>query len=227
MNGLEKVRGSIAANADCIRICWKTSSAGDKMARLKYYLNEANMYGENGKIKLTNIETRYIFQRLKKHYKLRHNLEIWGTGNRGNCSKFRIKVSYDSDLSVLVHEVAHGIQYEKNYRDITFILGKKRMKWHTKKHMRIMARIYKYMMPRLEDWRAMANKKSRMHTDSVRKKEEKAKKFEEFRKTPKAKLEQVERRIKLWESKRQRAEKALKKLARRKMLWERKLNPCP
>lgn len=226
MNGLEKARRSIAVNVGCIRICWKTSLAGDKMARLTYYLNEGIVHGTDGAIKLTQTETRYVFQKLKKHYKLRHALEIWGTGNRGNCNPMRIKVSYDSDLSVLVHEVAHGIQ-EKKVRQRVNPIGRKRLRWHTKKHMKIMARIYKYMMPKLEGWRVMANKKSESHFVSVRKKENKAKELEHFRKTPKFKLHQIERRIKLWESKRKRAEKALKKLERRKMLWERKLSPCP
>lgn len=202
------------------------------MARLTYYLNEASVHGKNGKIKLTNTETRYVFERLKKHYKLRHALEIYGTGNRGNCNPMRIKVSYDSDLSVIVHEVAHGIQEKKKNRTV-FVDGmrqfpkRRKQRWHTKKHMKIMARIYKYMMPKLEGWRAMANKKSESHFVSVRKKEEKKSQLEQFRKTPKFKLQQIERRIKLWESKRKRADNAIKKLERRRKLWERKLNPCP
>lgn len=188
------------------------------MARLTYYLNEGSVHGENGKIKLTNIETKYVFQRLKSHYKFNQYLGIWGTGNRGNCSTSFVKVAYDSDLSVLVHEVAHAIQFKKRH------LCLKKQRFHTKKHMRIMARIYKYLMPRLEGWKAMANKKSESHFVSVRKKEEKKQELEKAKKTPNFKLQQIERRISLWESKRNRAENALKKLERRRKLWLRKLS---
>jgi hypothetical protein len=177
------------------------------------------VHGTNGAIILDNTEARYVFKRLKSHYKFGHALEIWGTGDGGSCSMWRVKVSYNPSLRILVHEVAHAIQWKK---DRTHPFDKKKHSWHNKKHMAIMKRIYKYMMPRLEGWKAMANKKTEMHINSIRKKEDKKRELEEFRKTPKFRLQQIERRISAWESKRKRAENAIKKLTRRKRLWERK-----
>lgn len=185
------------------------------MARLIYYLNEGKVHGTNGGIKLTDVEARYVFQRLRNHYKFNQSLEVWGTGG-GECNPYRVRIPYCPSLRTVVHEVAHAIQFRKNLR-------KKR--WHSKSHMKIMARIYKYMMPRLEGWKAMANKKADSHSASVQRKHEKKKEQEEYRKSPKAKLEQIDRNMARWESKRKRAENALKKLKRRKKLWERKANP--
>lgn len=187
------------------------------MARLTYYLNEGSVHGTNGEIELNNVEARYVFQRLKTHYQFNHRLEIWGT-NKGRCDQIRVRVCFQPTLRVLVHEVAHAIQFKKRH------LCPKKQRFHTKKHMRIMARIYKYLMPRLEGWKAMANKKSESHFVSVRKKEEKKQELEKAKKTPNFKLQQIERRISLWESKRNRAENAIKKLERKRNLWLRKLS---
>lgn len=185
------------------------------MARLTYYLKEGSVHGTNGAIGLSNIEARYVFQRLKRHYRLNQNLVFWGDDGRGSCSNWMVKVDNSPELKTLVHEVAHAIQFKKR---------KHNEKWHTKKHERIMKRIYRYALPKLDGWKAMANKKHESHIKSVIAKSNKAKELQEFRKTPQYRLRMIEKRIRLWESKRKRAENSLKKLERRRKLWQRKLS---
>jgi hypothetical protein len=189
------------------------------MARLTYYLNEKEVHGKNGAIELSNTEAKYVFKKLKTHYKFNHVLEFWGNNGGGRCSRWTVRVSNNPTMKTIVHEVAHAIQMKKR----GIIASPKREKWHTKKHMKIMARIYKYAMPKLDVWRAMAKKKNEMHFDSIRKREENKKEFESLKNTNEFKLQQLDKRIRKWESKRKRAENALKRLNKRKL----RLLPMP
>ena len=183
---------------------------------IQYYAKEREIFKDAYDADLTDFELRAVFERLKSHYKFRQYLVFKGTSFRGHCTHWEIRLPHDTSLGLLVHEVAHAIQFKKLH------LGDKPKKWHTKKHTSIMRRILKYINGKGEVWISKANLKAEQRIQTVEKQELKAKALVEFKKTPDYKLQVIDKRIKQWETKKKRAESYLKKLLRNKKYWEKR-----
>lgn len=185
------------------------------MAYLKYYLNEKLVFPEAYNRKMTDIETIYIFKKLKTKYKLRQTLTLTNKVC-GNCGRYEMKLQHEPTIGIMAHEVAHGIQY-KRYEQFN---GKK---WHCNKHKRLMAKVLKVIEKNFNSWRDMANKKANRKEESLQKKElrkqmqktvtkERRKALKELKAKPEYKLMKLRQKMKAWEIKRKRAEKNLAKL---------------
>lgn len=179
------------------------------MPRIKYYANEQNGL-ENYTKRVTDNQARYIFKRLKARYRIRQQLEFTDRV-RGNCSSWRIRLEHKPEIGVIAHEIAHAIQFKKR---------KYGEKWHTKKHKKIMDRVYKTIETNLETWVAMADKKKERRETAIKNKQEKQQEAKEKRQETPYKLQKTLALIKKWETKKKRSENALKKLNRRRKLYE-------
>jgi hypothetical protein len=172
------------------------------MADLKYYRTEQEEFAEPFSRNMTDTEAIYIYKRLKTKYKLQQKLVFRGREG-GNCGKWEIKLQHEPSIGIMAHEVAHGLQYRHRIKG---------MKWHCKKHKRLMAKVLKVIEKNFNAWREMANRKANRRIESLQKKEERKKTMQEVKGTKDFRLQKLQERIKKWESKRKRAESALKKL---------------
>lgn len=180
---------------------------------MKYYDTEAKVFKEEDALKLTDFEAEVLFQKLKSHYKFGQHLRFrYGIG--GRCRTWEIVLCHEPSLLILVHEVAHAIQLKNGKQS--------NQKWHTKKHMNIMRRVFRYADGKMSKWIADATVQSEKREQTIIRQEHRQKVFEEFKKTPEYRLEQINLSINKWESKKRRAENMLKKLNRRRKIWEKK-----
>lgn len=119
---------------------------------LKYYVDENKRYMGLKEIYLSNNLAKYIFNKLKKKYGFNHNLRIgYLQKNNGSCSISKVKVCKNPDLLILIHEIAHAIQFKKlNYENPKYY------RFHGKKHKKIIERIIKYTLKRFDKWKQEA-----------------------------------------------------------------------
>ena len=121
------------------------------MPWIKYYEKERQRFSREYSTKLSDDETKQVFEHLKNHYQIPHRLTIGGRHGYGRCTNRRIRVSHDGSVGMLAHEVAHAIQMRQR---------KPNERWHTKRHAAIMKRICKYITNQIDCKKFSARKQS-------------------------------------------------------------------
>lgn len=187
------------------------------MANLKYYSRMYEKFnGEQDKMKLDYTQVEFIFDKFKAHYKFNHDLRIGG--RKSCCNTHRVQIwRHQMTLYTLIHEVAHAIQFKR--RRIMINNGKG-MKFHTKKHTKLMERLYKYFNSHWSQWQMTMQKDIERKKVRLEKQSAKINQIMAYKGSPQYKLDLINKNIHNWESKMRRAQNALKKLNRRKKLWE-------
>lgn len=102
------------------------------MSARKFYTTERVEFRTEFDMKLDSVKARIMFDKLARHFKICQTLVFRNMGG-GNCSRWYIKVGYDTNVGTLCHEVAHAVQFKK--------YGKFK---HNKKLARILSRVIKY-----------------------------------------------------------------------------------
>jgi len=184
--------------------------------KIKYYDNEKKIFKDEYVLKLSDFETGVVFQKLKSHYKFQQFLKF-RNGGGGRCRTWEIIIPHGTSLGLLAHEIAHAVQIKKGKQP--------NQKWHTKKHTSIMKRILKIANNKKDEWISNAEIQVDKKHGVIMRQEQKQREFEQYKKTPQFKLENISKSIKRWESKKKRAENVLRKLNRRKKIWEKKVRP--
>jgi len=188
------------------------------MVWLKYYQQEGKQFEKEFKIHLTNSEAHYIYDRLKAHYRIPHDLELWGR-TRGSCrSSNTIKLPHSPDIARMAHEVAHAIQMKK------LDAWSKNRRWHTKKHNRIMRRVCDYILSHLEEWRTSLQQLNQRRQEIFQAKLGRQQQQEAYKKSIDGKLEHLRKLEKRATTRWKLSTTRLKKIQRRiKLLQARKL----
>jgi hypothetical protein len=106
------------------------------MAYLKFYEWEWQEFKDAWDIKLSTTETKIIFDKLIRHFKLNCRL-YFKNGRSGNANRWCVKVPYRTPLGLLLHEISHVRNYQK-YDN----------KGHNKKLKRTIRTIYNYCKKR-------------------------------------------------------------------------------
>jgi hypothetical protein len=131
------------------------------MASLKFYEVERIQYQTEFEMTLGCSQARIVFDKLARHFKIRQSLEFRNICG-GNCSRWYIKVGYDTNVGILCHEIAHAIQFKK-YGHFK----------HNKKLAKILARVIKYCLKHNywdnELTRRLTPKPAKVITDNERK----------------------------------------------------------
>ena len=113
------------------------------MPWIKYYEKERQRFSGEYSIKLNDDDIKQVFELLKDHYKIRHELTIGGRKGYGRCTHRRIRVAHESSIGMLAHEVAHAIQMKQR---------RPSERWHTQRHATIMERVCQHIANHV-DWK--------------------------------------------------------------------------
>jgi hypothetical protein len=173
---------------------------------------------EQDKMKLDESQMEFIFEKFKAHYKFSHYLKFGGRKSCCNSNRVQIWRS-QMTLYTLIHEVAHAIQFKKR-KTVDSEGNRIRTKFHTKKHTKLMERLYRYFNSHWSQWQETMQKDIERNKVRLEKQSAKINQIMAYKGSPQYKLDLIEKNIKNWESKMRRAQNALKKLNRRKKLWE-------
>ena len=109
-----------------------------RLARLVFYSNELSTYSKAYALKLDEFQSRKIFVKLVRHFKLvrdGRDLELRffrGGGGLFSTAGFWVKINSSANLGILCHEVAHAVD------------SMKRLSRHDKRFFRLIGRIVKY-----------------------------------------------------------------------------------
>lgn len=105
---------------------------------LKFYAEERKLYPEAYSRKLTTTETKIIFDKICRHYKLKWiSLSFNGRRRGGIAGSGYIQLCYDPCFGLLCHEIAHIIDKRKRNKSK-----------HDKKLMRLLGRVINYCKKR-------------------------------------------------------------------------------
>jgi NADH pyrophosphatase NudC (nudix superfamily) len=113
------------------------------MPWIKYYEKERRRFSREYSIKLNDDEIKHVFELLKNHYHIPHELTISGRKGYGRCTHRRIRVAHESSIGMLAHEVAHAIQMKQK---------RPSERWHTQRHATIMKRVCRHITNHI-DWK--------------------------------------------------------------------------
>jgi hypothetical protein len=187
---------------------------------LKYYADEEEVFRQEREMKISDAEAVSIYEKLAGKYKLPQKLEFYGNRQSGACSPYRIRLSHNPSIAIISHEVAHAIQYKKFKKKYGYINGnpnlkRKRIRWHTKKHSRIMRKVCDYIDKNIDQWRLQRQERQRRKMAKFYARIEIQQQRQEDKKKSEFKLIKIRELIKKWDSKRERAENRLKKLQKR------------
>lgn len=180
---------------------------------LKYYADEEEIFRQEREMKISDAEAEMVFGKLAKKHKLPQRLEFFGNRQSGSCSPARIRLSHNPSIAILSHEVAHAIQYAKFKKKYGYINGnpnRKKQRWHTKKHQRIMRKVCDYINKNIDQWRLQRQEKQRHRIAKFNERIEQEQQRQEEKKKPDFKLIKIRELIKKWEGKKKRAEKTAK-----------------
>lgn len=186
------------------------------MVRLKYYEKEKDEFRKYWSTELNDANfIRYVFKRLKSHYKFWQNLEFtnrYSNIGGGRCNQARVSLGYVTNVGILAHEVAHAIDFEKRP-----ILGypPSKVRRHSKKHLAIMRRVLNYIDSHIEEWRASFQSKTVKESEAFKIRQARDAEREAYKKTVDYKLEQLLVREKRLLTKQKRITTLLKKIQRR------------
>ena len=192
------------------------------MADLQYYHEEHARFAAEFATKLTDREAWGIYPKLQSKYKIKsHYLVFRGNRGGGRCDASRIRLSHDPSVGLFAHEIAHAIQFRKNRLAVRRGVIRKR-RWHTKAHVRLMAKVSSYIMANLENWRADMSARSQKKAEQEQAKNEKLRQEKERRQSPEFQLEHLRKLEKRAVTRAKRAETTLKKIRQKIRRWERK-----
>lgn len=99
---------------------------------LVFYEKERDWFGEAYGKKLNELQVTRVFKKLKRHYKIPHWLVINRKRSGGCCNRYRIELGKEPSLGLLIHEVAHAVDF------------KKRRSRHDKKFKKVMQKVFNY-----------------------------------------------------------------------------------
>jgi hypothetical protein len=188
-----------------------------ELADLRYYHIEHSRFKEERGIELDATQARYVYGRLATRYKIKQRLDLTsGNPNRagsGKCGEWRILLRLPTNIQSMAHEIAHAIDMKRMPRP---------KRWHTKRHARITERILKFLKPRIEEWKTIAQDKERGKEDTAERRRIRKLEQEQTKETPEYRIAKLKTQAERWLSKRTRAENAIRKIERRIRIWETK-----
>jgi type IV secretory pathway VirB4 component len=184
------------------------------MAHLLYYVEERMQFKDEFSDELGYDWTTLFFERLKQHYKFRQQL-VFGGRRGGTCNGCVVRIKPDClNLGVLVHEVAHAIQMKSK---------KPGQKWHTKKHTRLMIKVFDYVKAHRTEWITNDKVKTERRQEAHQERELRASNRIAYQKTPEYKLEVLRNREKHLLSRSKRLNTSLKKVQSKIKRYEKKI----
>lgn len=129
--------------------------------RLKFYEDEIELFSEAYSRKLDTRETKIIFDKLCRHYKLRWiSLSFNGRRGGGIAGGSYIQLCYNPAFGLLCHEIAHIIDKKKRSKSK-----------HDKKLMRILGRVISYCKKK-NWWEEELNRRTEIKIKPIPTKEE-------------------------------------------------------
>lgn len=82
-----------------------------QMASQNYYSEERKLYSEAYSFKISNKDGKMVIRKLSKHYNLTvPSLRFWGNRDSGSCGTYRIRLSNNPSLGLIIHEFAHYVK---------------------------------------------------------------------------------------------------------------------
>ena len=97
---------------DCVSNAGTVFVMVSKMAHLQFYVWEREAFKDAYDRKLNEAETKMLFKKLTKHYKINNCSFYWKNKARG-CGSYIIMPKRWSSIGVLCHELSHVIQCRK------------------------------------------------------------------------------------------------------------------
>jgi len=190
---------------------------GDRNGYLKYYQEEDKHFPEEWKVMYNQNDLELFFRKLKQRYKFNHELKFYGTIQRGKCSLYRISIPNRCSIGLLIHEIGHAIQYKQDH-----YVYKKGKRFHSKKHLNIMKKVFEHWSSNREEWIKAEEHKSRNKIQTEENKTQRQQAKKDLKKTNEYKVNHLQQRKKRLMTKKKRLETIIKKIDKSLSYYQKK-----